>query len=1084
MASVAVRIINSDNKVAMDWTFISLEFFSLTYEDLISKITSEQFPQCVVKDSVFSCKILKTLYGLASSSSKEFEKIRGRADTDIIQIENRFSMIYFTVCCQHVEGCEDCLILETPLKPPEKPTVFSFLMNTARAASNSLTLEIENPGTKKEKLFNEVLKMLKERSCRFPNKHFDVLKSFLNKLTDALWYIDGHKATIERESIRKIPEFFKTFEGYNKPELSKHRKRTIDNLSSKRLLQLSHSLKDAMHCMKFIDDSRDWSAAKLDILILAETLQSYASYLDTKNVAVKRIHLTPRSEVEKQSNVTVLPICRKENLYYKLVKADIELEKVDVYEPITLRENLQAGMSRKRFFYILDGQLLQKGLTSKAVHYAHNLGGPKPALHFLWKIPNKFSDTELLKKNLEVITDIRKNIPIYERRITKREFKNSFGFAAPSHVLRSIFKNLKNDQSLSNNMNETEIDRRLDFSLMAGDEGILVDLREQNSGPKDKRFETFFKETEKYLKEEVGVTVHERRHTQQLYVAKAVSFRDLRDRVKERVPANTPIPSVKWLRYQFQPINPTTNTAKYYKGRLKIKMMVQKRQVRVHHVDAHYCAASWRYMREYAIKHRDIVHLVSLDDKHKIKCGEPSYPVAAVERGKKVIVGEEQVMPVGDHDFTKFGIIPSVSLVIDIPDDIDGSFYRGQVHIGFKDSVLQASSALRHSAELKNVLAANHPDKPVLLMYSDGGPDHRLTYNSVKLALISLFIELDLDLLIALRTAPSNSWANPVERIMSIINIGLQGIGVMRTKVGDEFEKAVGKAKTLKEIREVVAAGNFNDELTRTLQDPMVLLQNQMKRLNLKTNAFKTFSPAASDEIDKLWANCLQVDDGINRDDTTKKGMKENAAYHQFIKKHCKATHYAFQIKKCQDGDCGICKPYRDQKCIGLPFLPDPELKPGEEHYKPLSEMYGKVTTDNRPSLKARPPNKRKKIGFSPSQQHAKNTDMMMQCDECNKWRLIFSKKKLTKKHKDSLNEILANIAYTCGFMFDDVNLPNGITVFVKDHDCADPIERLYYSCGYEPICIQCGWYLRDADEDDVAYPQCVDCTEEPIKKR
>jgi len=78
-------------------------------------------------------------------------------------------------------------------------------------------------------------------------------------------------------------------------------------------------------------------------------------------------------------------------------------------------------------------------------------------------------------------------------------------------------------------------------------------------------------------------------------------------------------------------------------------------------------------------------------------------------------------------------------------------------------------------------------------MYSDGGPDHRLTYNSVKLALISLFIELDLDMLIALRTAPSNSWANPVERIMSIVNIGLQGVGVMRTKVGDEFEKAVGK---------------------------------------------------------------------------------------------------------------------------------------------------------------------------------------------------------------------------------------------------------------------------------------------------
>lgn len=77
-------------------------------------------------------------------------------------------------------------------------------------------------------------------------------------------------------------------------------------------------------------------------------------------------------------------------------------------------------------------------------------------------------------------------------------------------------------------------------------------------------------------------------------------------------------------------------------------------------------------------------------------------------------------------------------------------------------------------------------------MYSDGGPDHRLTYNSVKLSLISLFLEMDLELLIALRTAPSNSWANPVERIMSIVNIGLQGVGVMRTKVGEKFEKAVG----------------------------------------------------------------------------------------------------------------------------------------------------------------------------------------------------------------------------------------------------------------------------------------------------
>ena len=51
---------------------------------------------------------------------------------------------------------------------------------------------------------------------------------------------------------------------------------------------------------------------------------------------------------------------------------------------------------------------------------------------------------------------------------------------------------------------------------------------------------------------------------------------------------------------------------------------------------------------------------------------------------------------------------------------------------------------------------------------------------------------MNLDRLVALRTAPSNSWANPVERIMSIVNIGLQGVGLMRQKMSDDFEKAIG----------------------------------------------------------------------------------------------------------------------------------------------------------------------------------------------------------------------------------------------------------------------------------------------------
>ena len=94
---------------------------------------------------------------------------------------------------------------------------------------------------------------------------------------------------------------------------------------------------------------------------------------------------------------------------------------------------------------------------------------------------------------------------------------------------------------------------------------------------------------------------------------------------------------------------------------------------------------------------------------------------------------------VGDQDFTRMSIIPSVSLLVDIPEELVGSWYTGEVHVLFKDSTFELSSPACHSSELAQILAERAVDHPVLFLYSDGGPDHRLTYASVKLALISLF---------------------------------------------------------------------------------------------------------------------------------------------------------------------------------------------------------------------------------------------------------------------------------------------------------------------------------------------------------
>ncbi len=69
-------------------------------------------------------------------------------------------------------------------------------------------------------------------------------------------------------------------------------------------------------------------------------------------------------------------------------------------------------------------------------------------------------------------------------------------------------------------------------------------------------------------------------------------------------------------------------------------------------------------MREYAVLFQDLATFVSLDDKHHIKVGEPNYPVGAAVRGRCVLVAPNQTFEVGDHDFTKFAVVPSVSFVL------------------------------------------------------------------------------------------------------------------------------------------------------------------------------------------------------------------------------------------------------------------------------------------------------------------------------------------------------------------------------------------------------------------------------------
>ena len=171
----------------------------------------------------------------------------------------------------------------------------------------------------------------------------------------------------------------------------------------------------------------------------------------------------------------------------------------------------------------------------------------------------------------------------------------------------------------------------------------------------------------------------------------------------------------------------------------------------------------------------------------------------------------------------------------------------GSVFVGLKDAVFEHSTPFRHVCELHQILQTTSFTKPVLFLYSDGGPDHRLTYFSVKLSLICLFLTLDLDYLCAGRTAPYHSWRNPVERVMSILNLGLQCVGLARSKMGDEFEKEVAKCSNLSELRQHLEG--MKADVDDSLSPVKILLCTLFCRLKLHDQFIETFTSASTSEL-------------------------------------------------------------------------------------------------------------------------------------------------------------------------------------------------------------------------------------------
>ena len=142
---------------------------------------------------------------------------------------------------------------------------------------------------------------------------------------------------------------------------------------------------------------------------------------------------------------------------------------------------------------------------------------------------------------------------------------------------------------------------------------------------------------------------------------------------------------------------------------------------------------------------------------------------------------------------------------------------------------------------------------------------------------------------------------------MSILNLGLQCVGLARQQMSVNFEKEVEKCNTFSELWKCLEGQEsfVQESLSRVKS----LLSSIFTRLKFNNNFVNTFLSASVDEISTFWSAIPTLDSTLTIDGAYNKGaMKHNPQILQFIDHCCQESHYLCDILKCGEPTCEFCQ--------------------------------------------------------------------------------------------------------------------------------------------------------------------------------
>jgi hypothetical protein len=817
---------------------------------------------------------------------------------------------------------------------PASRNAFTVLMSAKECVPSKSTLSALGP----EKMYDELIDWVVSKEATWKSDVLSSGEKLIRCLRNCLWYVESGHDRFTAQGC-PIPSCFEKFKNYRDWKLMKKKQPKMESV---RLNELINELATALNMPSCNTKSVANIVGPIENLLHA--MAKYRNHLNMDSVkhAEQRV-ANAAIEDPSTNDASYTEIHPTSHVETKYLVLDEAVKVKGLYKYIDLEEFCQEDRIERRKF------LKDIKLSVPIFMYRVAYGGAIGTHSFIWGVPEQID----FEKNMQVISRITSKLPKYSKRAARKNFieKYSKNINVPKSMLRNMFYELTGYEHSPESSQQAAVDERTaEFLFTSDDPDIILDYRSQNGKRNESKFNDFYEGVEAYFEKQL-LAVQERRHGNELYLPLAVSMEDLKREVSQTLPEGTPVPSTETLRLQFHPANIYRKESVRYTGRFNVKYTVQTRMSRVCHPDAKYVATQWNYLKEFCVKHHEKVRLFCLDDKAIVPVGEPGLPISTgVRAHNRVLAPVDTPLRALDHDFHVAGIVPSVALACDIPENAKDSFFSGQPYVTIKDKIFEPSNPFRHASELLHIIRRDFSeqddlamDKPVLILFTDGGPDHRPTFETVKLSLLSLFIQLDLDMLIALRTAPYNSWVNLAERVMPILNLALQHCALERDKMPDKEEKKMKNKGSLSAVRNCAEINSgFQEAYTTSMQTPIKILSERFGRMTLKGANLKTSTGQCYAEIEDLLTPVKLVT-GCNALNTksASKDVRQEKELMSFMNSHSKSSQYCFQLLKCQDESCQYCSflPRRidDSYC----YLPDPmpSTEPNAEHTYQSFEM-------------------------------------------------------------------------------------------------------------------------------------------------